>query len=289
MLSEQEWVYERWRLYEVWQAHPEWSLRSLARSVAHDLRWVRKWLARFQADGVSGLECFQSRSRRPKKTPKGLKDAVKDQVCSLRESLSERFHRPAGAETIQYFLKSLVETLPCAKSIYRILRERGYLRTRPAVKPSLLDLPGPMEEWEMDFGEIYLGPTEGSLECFLVVDRGTSRVIYLEGSSGYTAERALEAVMRLFAAHGLPQLYGSLASRQGVVPNIVEGGIYGRGAATIKEVMNGKQLAACTEGVAQAAGRDAASQPSGTGAESRLFGELGEEVAQTVQMGAGGG
>jgi hypothetical protein len=62
-----------------------------------------------------------------------------------------------------------------------------------------------MDEWEMDFGEIYLGPAEGVFEFFVVVDRGTSRVIYLEGSHGYRAQSALEAVVRLFTRHGLPK------------------------------------------------------------------------------------
>jgi len=66
-------------------------------------------------------------------------------------------------------------------------------------------LPAPNEEWELDFGEIYLGSLEGSLEFLVVVDKGTSRVVYLEGSAGYRAESVLDAVLRLFARHGLPK------------------------------------------------------------------------------------
>jgi hypothetical protein len=36
-------------------------------------------------------------------------------------------------------------------------------------------------------------------------DSGTSRVIYLEGSSGYNAETALDAVVRLFILYGMPK------------------------------------------------------------------------------------
>lgn len=95
--------------------------------------------------------------------------------------------------------------LRCASSIYKVLRERGYVRGPRRVMREPLRLPPLMEEWEMDFGEIYLGEAEGSLEFFLVVDRGSSRVVYVEGSSGYRAESAIDAVMRLFAAHGLPK------------------------------------------------------------------------------------
>ena len=56
----------------------------------------------------------------------------------------------------------------------------------------------------MDFGEIQLDDAT-TFEFFLVVDRGTSRVVYLEGSQGYNAETALAAVARLLLLQGLPQ------------------------------------------------------------------------------------
>ncbi len=205
MLSESELVYERQKLYALIQEHPDWSLRSYARTLQHDLTWVRKWTKRFQVLVTPNLEMFRSQSRKPKHSPKQLNDQLKDKICSLRESLSERYYRAAGAETIQYFLKGQVPNIPCASSIYKALHERGYVQPRRKAEHFPLDLPAPMEEWEMDFGEIYLGPFEGILEFFLVVDRGTSRVIYLEGGHGYRAESALEAVVRLFAQHGLPK------------------------------------------------------------------------------------
>ena len=61
-----------------------------------------------------------------------------------------------------------------------------------------------MEEWELDFGEIRLSEDE-IFEFLIVIDRGTSRLVYLEGGNGYRAETALEAVARLFLLHGLPK------------------------------------------------------------------------------------
>ena len=55
----------------------------------------------------------------------------------------------------------------------------------------------------MDFCEIRL--QDGRFEFFLVVDRGTSRVVYLEGCEGYQADTALLAVTRLFLLNGLPK------------------------------------------------------------------------------------
>jgi hypothetical protein len=205
MLSESEWIYERQKLYALVQEHPEWSLRGYARTVQHELKWVRKWVKRFQAQDSPSLAMFRSQSHRPKHSPRQLSDAVKDKICTWRERLSERFHRAAGAQTIQYFLKPELAAVPCASSIYKTLHERSYIQPRRKPEHIPLDLPTPMEEWEMDFGEIYLGPAEGVFEFFVVVDRGTSRVIYLEGCHGYRAQSALEAVVRLFTKHGLPK------------------------------------------------------------------------------------
>src|SRR5579871_1587466 len=141
MQSESELIYERQKLYALWQAHRDWSLRALARAVQHALSWVRTWVKRFKAVVTPTLDLFRSHSRRPKHSPKQLADTLKDKICEFRESLSERFNRPAGAETIRYFLKGQVETLPCARSIYKVLHERGYvqIRRKPARFP--LELP----------------------------------------------------------------------------------------------------------------------------------------------------
>lgn len=90
-----------------------------------------------------------------------------------------------------------------SRTISKILRERGYIQSKPKRERMPLELCEPMEEWEMDFCEIRL--MDGRFEFFLVVDRGTSRVIYVEGSEGYRADSALGAVFRLLVLHGLPK------------------------------------------------------------------------------------
>ena len=153
-------------------------------------------------------EAFRSRSRRPQRSLRQLVDSVKDTLGELRETLSERFNRAAGPKLIAYFLGKTTDAdaQPSSlSSIYKTLVERGYIQARPKTEPMPLVLPAPNKEWELDFGEMYLGAAEGSLEFMVVVNKGTLRVVYVEGSSGYRAESALEAVIRLFTAHGLPK------------------------------------------------------------------------------------
>lgn len=211
MESENAWMFERMKLYELTRQYPDWSLRRYAREVGHDVQWVRRWIARFRASVPVTLETLRSRSRAPHHRRPRIHEDAKQIVGDLRRELSEQFHRPAGARTIQYGLKQYARnhevpfTLPKACStITQILHELGWILPRLPALSEPLDLPAPMEEWEMDFGEIFLGE-DGVFEFLLVIDRGTSRLVYLEGSQGYSAETALEAVARLFERCGLPK------------------------------------------------------------------------------------
>ncbi|MBI5928303.1 MAG: transposase [Chloroflexi bacterium] len=70
----------------------------------------------------------------------------------------------------------------------------------------------------MDFCEIRL--QDGHFEFFLVVGRGTSRVVHLEGCEGYRAETALQAVYRLLVRNGFPAPRVRFLQMVGVEPVI---------------------------------------------------------------------
>jgi hypothetical protein len=211
MESEAKWFCERYKLYELMEAHPDWALRQYARELKHDLKWVRKWIQRYRQAEKIDFKSFCSYSRAPKTIPKSISEEAKDVIVQLREELSEEFNRTAGAETILFGIERLkkqqglkLEMPQSDSSIKRILKERGYILPRPARWREPLFLPEPMSEWEIDFGEIRLD-WEHVFEFFIVADRGTSRLIYLEGGYGYRAESALEALCKLFLLNGLPQ------------------------------------------------------------------------------------
>lgn len=212
MLTEHEWIHERIRLSTLMKEHPDWGGRRLAHALGHDPKWVAKWKPRILNAPQLTLEVFRSASRVPKHSPHRTSPEAKAVVADLRNSLSERFHRPAGARTIQYGLGEYLKQHPDApklprscSTIYRILHEFGCMPAPRSRWHEPLVLPPPMEEWEVDFGEIYLPDDEMVFEFFIVVDRGSSRLIYLEGSTGYNAETALEALVRLFSACGFPK------------------------------------------------------------------------------------
>lgn len=211
MESEIRRMYDRFHLYFLMQEHPHWSPASYAEVIGRSRRWVRKWQKRLREDENGTLAKFVSASRAPKTRPKETSPEVKNLVGDLREDLSEKYHRKAGARLIllelrkRKDLEDLGYFVPkSASTINNILHELGYIEKPKKKWREPLVLPEPNEEWEIDFGEIRID-FETKLEFFLVVDRGTSRVIYLEGSRGYNAETALEAIARLFILHGMPK------------------------------------------------------------------------------------
>jgi len=210
MDSESQWIYDRMSLYRLRKEHPTWKSAQLGAAVGRSERWARKWLKRFDGVAELGFTMFLSHSRAPKNRPRQTSDPVKDVICELRVTLSEMYHRPAGARLIHYYMKDherlrgMKSFIPTStRTITKILRERGYIQYPKPREHMLLDRCEPMEEWEMDFCEIRL--PDGNFEFFLVVDRGTSRVIHLEGCEGYRADTALTAVTRLFLLNGLPK------------------------------------------------------------------------------------
>jgi len=202
-------VYDRIRLHQLVKAHPRWTDAAYAIELNRSTSWVQKWRERLAKCDPTDIQSFMSDSRAPQ-TRQEIDEPVKKAITDLREELSEVYHRPASAKLIQLKLNE-IEPLQEAgyfvpqspTTINKVLRERGYIQPRPKRWREPLELPAPNEEWEMDFGEIRIDH-ETILEFFLVVDRGTSRVIYLEGSMGYNAEMALEAVARCFKQCGMP-------------------------------------------------------------------------------------
>jgi len=220
MDTESERIYDRMRLHQLSEQQPNWMPAQLAAELKRSERWARKWVRRFQAVTEPSFKMYLSQSRAPKKRARQTPDVVKDVICDLRVSLSEQYNqqynRPAGAHLIRHYLykdlykykdlslNDLTMFVPSSsRTITRILRERGYILDPPKHEHEPLPLCAPMEEWEMDFCEIRL--VDGRFEFFLVVDRGTSRVIYLEGREGYRADTALEAVVRMFLLKGMPK------------------------------------------------------------------------------------
>jgi integrase-like protein len=146
-------------------------------------------------------------------------------VLSLRDGLTDLYHRRAGVKTIRYHLQQLQPPAGelLRKSTYtirKILREAGRIQTPLVYHSHPLPHPEPMTEWEFDFGLVSRG-NESWLEFFLAVDRGTSIWVDTRASERFHADSALLTIAEMLLMQGMPRrlrfdrdtrLVGSLAT-----------------------------------------------------------------------------
>ena len=198
-------------LHRLLEKEPTRNNQSFAAELGKSEGWVRKWRKRFVTTKSKTFKMYMSHSRAPKHVWRKTAPEVKKVIGQMRVELSEHYHRKAGPKPILYELRKREDLkdagyyLPQSeRTIASILNEPGYIEPGYKRHRTPLVLPAPNEEWEMDFGQIRIDE-ETIFEFFVVVDRGTSRVIYLEGSEGYNAETSLEAVARLLLSQGMPK------------------------------------------------------------------------------------
>lgn len=212
MDSETERMVSRVKLYQNWRDHPDWKSEYHAQNLQRSVSWVKKWLKRFRQQQPLKAEVFQSRSRRPKRIQPSTHPIVIETILSLRDSLTEQYHRRAGAELILYHLhrdealKAGGYWLPrCSKTIRHILKAHGRIRPKPVVLQVPVERPAAMVEWELDFAEMRQVGGENGAEFLVVIDRGTSILMHTEAREAFHADTALQSVAKLLLLKGLPQ------------------------------------------------------------------------------------
>lgn len=132
-----------------------------------------KWVARYRADGLDGLE---ERSRRPHRTPGQTAVEVEEFVVRLRKELADA-GLDHGATTIQWHLgrrrgELCGRRVPSVATIHRILVRRGLVTSTPSKRPKSswcrFEAPAPNEWWQIDaMGWV---TASGAVEVFNVVD-----------------------------------------------------------------------------------------------------------------------
>ncbi len=132
-----------------------------------------KWVARYRAEGLDGLE---ERSRRLNRTPGQTAAHTEELVVRLRKELADA-GLDHGATTIQWHLglrKAELEGrgVPSVATIHRILVRRGLVTPSPSKRPKSswcrFEAPAPNEWWQIDaMGWVI---ATGAVEVFNVID-----------------------------------------------------------------------------------------------------------------------
>lgn len=204
---ESVWTVDRIRLYQLSRDNPEWSQRKLAEHLGYSLSWVKKWL-RIARNAVQvRIEIFQGKSRAPHTRPREVHPLVRDAILEYRDQLKAKYGRVVGPKTILYHLSkdttlwALGYYVPrSVTTIWKILKDAGRIPKRVR-EHHALELPQPMEVWEIDFGQL-----GNQFEFFPVIDRGTSRFIHCDTHEHFNAETTLISVAKFLLLNGLPKL-----------------------------------------------------------------------------------
>ena len=114
-----------------------------------------KWLERFTAEGLAGLE---DRSRRPFSSPGQTDPGMEELVCEVRG----RFPAWGGRKIRAFLIRQGHQQVPAASTITQILRRRGLINPpTPAVTADgSFEAAAPNLMWQIDF-KGHFGMTDG--------------------------------------------------------------------------------------------------------------------------------
>ncbi|MCP5032449.1 MAG: transposase [Actinomycetia bacterium] len=102
----------------------------IAEALGRSTRWVRKWVARHDAESDND-GWAQSRSRAPKTSPTKTSDSIEAQILAARERLVANPRAQYGSLAIQWDLRRVgVDPIPPARTIERVLARHGVVQPR---------------------------------------------------------------------------------------------------------------------------------------------------------------
>lgn len=126
------------------------SKSEVARDYRVSRRWVITLVQRFLAEGEVALV---PRSRRPHTSPRRTPRQLEDEIVALRKELDRDGH-DAGPATIGYHLQQRHGHAPAVSTIWRILKDRGFITPQPHKRPRsswtrfVAEMPN--ERWQTD-------------------------------------------------------------------------------------------------------------------------------------------
>jgi transposase InsO family protein len=162
-----------------------------------------KWVARYRAEGLEGLE---ERSRRPRRSPGQVPSEVEDQVVRLRKELRDA-GLDHGATTIRWHLgRSGMVGVPSVAGVHRILVRRGLVDPQPKKRPKSswrrFEAAAPNECWQIDATD--WATAAGVARIFNIIDDHSRVLIRSRAVLEATSVEAWATFSEGAAVWGLP-------------------------------------------------------------------------------------
>lgn len=193
------------------------SKAEVARAYGMSRRWVGELVARYLAEGESGLE---PRSRRPLSSPAQVLPELEDEIIRLRKQLQDA-GLDSGAATIVAHLERTGVATPAVSTVWRILTRRGLVTPQPQKRPKSsfvrFEADQPNELWQADITHWQLADGTG-VEVLNILDDHSRLAIAAVARTVFKAVDVVEVFTDAFVAHGLPARVLTVFTGTGAVP-----------------------------------------------------------------------
>jgi transposase InsO family protein len=193
------WLAEH-RLHSVLEVRGGASVAEVAARYGASRQSLYRWKARYERDGVAGL---QDRSRRPRSSPRRIPAEVEALVCELR-----RAHPRWGARRLVFELGERgVARVPSRATVHRALVRNGFVVLQHQThkrKYRRWQRETPMHLWQIDIvGGIYLADGR---ECKMVtgIDDHSRYVVIAAVLAVPNGRAVCEAFTAAMRDHGVP-------------------------------------------------------------------------------------
>jgi transposase InsO family protein len=185
--------------FVVLAGHEKANIRQLCRRFGISSATAYKWLHRFQAEGILGLEEL---SRRPYHSPTKTTAEVERAVIGLRQK-----HPAWGGRKLRKRLLDLGHNeLPTPSTITAILRRHHLLDPQESTKHRAFqrfERAAPNELWQMDFkGEFPIA--RGRCYPLTILDDHSRFAVVLQACAKNTRNNTQKALIQAFRRYGLP-------------------------------------------------------------------------------------
>jgi len=179
---------------------PDRNMRQLCRRFNISAKTGYKWLARYQQDGLTGL---QDQSRRPHHSPTQTPKPMITTILAVRQQ-----HTAWGGKKIYQYLKDQgTPQLPHPNTITRILKRHGCITeaaSQQATPPKRFEQATPNACWQMDFkGHFQID--RGTCHPLDILDDHSHFCLCLQACEDEQKETVKTRLITVFQRYGLPQ------------------------------------------------------------------------------------